>query len=136
MACILSARNTESYLVSTVMDDITVLSIRKVNTEVSVLKITNGNEANITTAKANGVAVVLIVDNLSASSSIGELGIHKNNKHSKMITSVPHLDSISNGEPPMLTRPSITAVVAITSLQHVAVVNLSSKFSTPYIFEF
>ena len=58
------------------MDNITVLSIRKVNTEVSVLKITNGNEANITTAKANGVAVVLIVDNLSASSSIGELGIH------------------------------------------------------------
>ena len=77
MTLIFKTRNTDTYLVSTVMDDITVLSIRKVNTEVSVLKITNGNEANITTAKANGVAVVLIVDNLSASSSIGELGIHK-----------------------------------------------------------
>ena len=53
-----------------------------------------------------------------------------------MITSVPHLDSISNGEPPMLTRPSITAVVTITSLQHVGVVNLSAKFSTPCIFAF
>ena len=55
------------------MDEVAVLSIRKIDTEVSVVQVTDGYEAHITASKAHSIAVVLIVNHWGTRSSIGKL---------------------------------------------------------------